>query len=156
MLGSHKRSELKQSHHFFFLLPIMKTRRTHIPSSKKKIWDFQVVISSVCPSLLLGNQIKTLHHISNTVSTTTNQPNPTLSSDALSISFSRVLLHKLLLPQRVNTFPALFEAQRFITACTKGAKCPYPKPDECNLLTPHHILRYKVVQIWPGLIFFKP
>jgi hypothetical protein len=66
----------------------MKTTRTHIPSSPQKIWDFQLVISFVCPSLLLGNQIKTLHHISNTVSTTTNQLNPTLSTDALSISFS--------------------------------------------------------------------
>ena len=48
MLGSDKRSELKQSHHFFFLLPIMKTRRTHIPSSKKKSgifrWSFRLYV----------------------------------------------------------------------------------------------------------------
>lgn len=110
-----------------------------------------MVISSVCPSLLLGNQIKNFRHISKTVSITTNQLNPILLSDALSSFFNRVLLHKLLLPQRVNRFPASFEAQSFITACTKGAKCPYPEPEECSLLTPHHIFKVHFNIVFPSM-----
>jgi hypothetical protein len=110
-----------------------------------------VVISFACPSLLLGNQIKNFHQILSTVSPTTNQLNPTLLSDALSNSFSRVLLHKLLLPQRGSRFPTSFEAQRFITACTKGAKYPYPEPDECNLLIPHHNLKVHFNIVFPSM-----
>ena len=110
-----------------------------------------MVISSVCPSLLLGSQIKNWHHISSSVSTTTNQLNPILLTDALANSFSRVLLHKLLLPQRFNRFPASFEAQTFITACTERAKCPCHVPDECSLLPPHRLFKAHFNILFPSM-----
>jgi len=122
----------------------MKTTRTHIPSSEKNL-RFSGGHFVYCPSLLLGSQIKNFCHISNSVSTTTNQLNSLLLSDSVASSFSKVLLHKLLLPQRVNRFTASFEAQRFITVCTKEPNVPIPSQMNAVYLLPITFLRYILI-----------
>jgi hypothetical protein len=44
----------------------------------------------------------------------------------------KVLLGKLIVPQLVKKFPAVYETRRLITVLTTAASCPYPQTDQSN------------------------
>jgi hypothetical protein len=61
----------------------------------------------------------------------------------LTNSKDRVLSEKLIVPQLVKKFSALYETRMFITALITTATCPYPEPD-LSSLCPHPILNQAV------------
>jgi len=50
------------------------------------------------------------------------------------------LLEKIIVPQLVQEFPALYRNKRFITMFTKSTTCPYSQPDESNYIYLRSIL----------------
>jgi len=50
------------------------------------------------------------------------------------------LLEKIIVPQPVQEFPALYRTKRFITMITKSTTCPNSKPDESNSISLRSIL----------------
>ena len=59
------------------------------------------------------------------------------------IPWSRVLIEKLTGAQLVKKFPTFYGPQKFITAFTEPATCPYPEPDEPSPYPPQsHTLKF--------------
>jgi hypothetical protein len=57
-----------------------------------------------------------------------NKPTTNQQNDA-------TLLQKLIFPQPVQEFPALYRTKRFITMFTKSTTCPYSNTVESNFIS---------------------